>query len=331
MIHGSGGAATRDLIEDVFAAAFDNSILSGMEDAAVIGMEDEAASGMELAVTTDSFVVTPVEFCGGDIGRLAVCGTVNDLLMRGATPKYITSAWILEVGVDTELLKRVVDSMARTAAEAGVSIVTGDTKVVEGSGGIYVNTTGVGFVKKGLDISASNAVPGDVIIVSGNLGDHHAAILGERMSIDTRIKSDVAPLVQMCEGLLNLRVHTLRDITRGGLGTVLNELADASDQMFEIYEDSLPVSDEVRGFCGLLGLDPMYMGNEGKLVCIVDPDDADEALSVIRASRYGEAAAVIGRVVEAEAKDRKTVIMRTGIGGRRVVDVLRGEGLPRIC
>ena len=342
MIHGSGGAATGELIHEVFASAFNNTVLDAMEDAAVVdavklscgasGDVSGAVSGAgRMAVTTDSFVVTPVEFRGGDIGRLAVCGTVNDLLMRGAVPKYITSAWILETGTDIALLKRVVKSMAETAAEAGVQVICGDTKVIEGKGGIYVNTTGVGFVPEGIDISAKGAKPGDVILVSGTMGDHHAAILSERMSIETDIKSDVAPLCEMCEGLRKLRVHTMRDVTRGGLGTVLKELAVASGAVFEIEDELVPVDAKVKEFCGLLGLDAMYMGNEGKMVAIVEPQDADEAIEVMRKSKYGQDAVRIGVVKDANDTKTGTLYVKTSIGGIRELDVLQGEGLPRIC
>ena len=337
MIHGSGGAATGDLIHEVFASAFKNETLDAMEDAAVLsfcGEETETGRKGRIAVTTDSFVVTPVEFRGGDIGRLAVCGTVNDLLMRGAVPRYLTSSWILETGVQTETLQRVVASMAETAKEAGVTVVCGDTKVVEGQGGIYVNTTGIGIVPESVDISAKNARPGDVILVSGTMGDHHAAILSERISIDTDITSDVAPLNGMCEELRSLQVHTLRDVTRGGLGTVLKELAVASGTVFTIEESLIPVQPKVRDFCGLLGLDPVYMGNEGKLVCIVAPEDAERALQVMREAPYGKDAARIG-VVEAPedgpAHEAGALYARTPIGGLRELDVLQGEGLPRIC
>ncbi len=333
MIHGSGGAATGELIHEVFASAFNNTVLDAMEDAAVLdAVSVSDGTGAKLAVTTDSFVVTPVEFRGGDIGRLAVCGTVNDLLMRGAVPKYITSAWILETGVDTELLKRVVRSMAETAREAGVQVVCGDTKVIEGRGGIYVNTTGVGFVPDKVDISASGAKPGDVILVSGTMGDHHAAILSERMSIETDIRSDVAPLCDMCEGLRALNVHSMRDVTRGGLGTVLKELAEASATVFEVEDGLIPVGDKVREFSGLLGLDPMYMGNEGKMVAIVHPDDEAKALEIMRNSRYGQDAARIGIVAAPdEKKCAGSLYAKTSIGGIRELDVLQGEGLPRIC
>ncbi len=324
MVHGSGGQATGELIQEVFAKEFDNETLDQMEDSAVV------QGSAKIAITTDSFVVTPVEFRGGDIGRLCVCGTVNDLLMRGAVPKYLTCGAILEEGASVEQLKRVIHSMAKTAAEAHVQIVAGDTKVIEGHGGIYINTTGVGMVPEGRDISAENAKAGDAILVSGTMGDHHAAILSERMNIETDIRSDNAPLGEIVNGLLEagVRVHTLRDITRGGLGTVLKELAEASGKEFVIEEQKIPVSPKVRDFCGMLGLDPLYMGNEGKLTAIVDSGDAEKALDVMRHSKYGENAAIIGKVTDGEPG---RLIMRTEIGGERVLDVLQGEGLPRIC
>ncbi len=324
MVHGSGGQATGELIHEVFAAEFDNETLDLMEDSAVV------KGGSRIAITTDSFVVTPVEFKGGDIGRLCVCGTVNDLLMRGAEPKYLTCGAILEEGASVDQLKRVIHSMAETAREAGVQIVAGDTKVIEGSGGIYINTTGVGTVPKDRDISSGNAEAGDVILVSGTMGDHHAAILSERMNIETDIQSDNAPLGEMVGNLLaaGIRVHTLRDVTRGGLATVLKELAEAAGKQFVLEEEAVPVTPKVRDFCGMLGLDPIYMGNEGKLAAIVDREDAENALEIIRHSRYGKDAAVIGRVEDGEPG---RLVMKTGIGGERVLGVLQGEGLPRIC
>ena len=362
--HGSGGAATGELISSLFAGAFDNDILSGMEDAAVLPIpvllrsdggtdkssEDNSCQALDLdrepssatgkvVVTTDSFVIDPVEYPGGDIGRLAVCGTVNDLLMRGAVPKYLTCGWILETGADIDVLRRCVMSMAETAKEAGVIIVAGDTKVIEGNGGFYINTTGVGIVPEAVDISASNAKPGDVILVSGNLGDHHAAVLSERMSVETDIVSDTAPLTKMCRALSAFRVHTMRDVTRGGLGTVLKELSLASGMTFILHEELIPVSAKVRDFCGLLGLDPVYMGNEGKLVAIVHPDDADAALEAMRASDYGTDAVRIGEVVSPEeampvrggVSGKSALFMKTAIGGLRELDIMQGEGLPRIC
>ncbi len=327
MEHGSGGRATGELIHQIFAEAFSNEVLSAMEDAAVV----EGAA--QIAVTTDSFVVTPLEFPGGDIGRLSICGTVNDLLMRGAVPKYITCGFILQEGADITLLKRIVSSMADTAKEAGVTIVAGDTKVVEGSGGIFINTTGVGFVPEGRDISASKSEAGDVILVSGNIGDHHAAILGNRMEITTTIESDNAPLNEMVENLFQagIRVHALRDVTRGGLATVLKEIAEASALRFEIEEGQIPVAPAVRDFCGLLGLDPLYMGNEGKLVAVIAGEDMERALQVMKNSKYGENATVIGCVAEAGKDEEGRLILKTRIGGKRMLDILEGEGLPRIC
>lgn len=329
MEHGSGGRATGELIQKIFENAFSNDVLSQMEDAAVI------PGGETIAMTTDSFVVTPLEFPGGDIGRLCICGTVNDLLMRGAVPKYITCGFILEEGADVALLKRIVASMAETAQEAGVIVVAGDTKVIEGNGGIYINTTGVGIVPKGIDIKAANAKPGDRILVSGNVGDHHATILSCRMEIENSITSDNAPLNEMVSALIEnkIDVHVLRDVTRGGLATVLKELAQSSKQQFEIEQDAIPVNPMVRDFCGLLGLDPLYMGNEGKMVAIVAKEDADRALEIIRSCKYGENAVCIGEVVaeDAQKKTAGNVILKTHIGGRRNLDILQGEGLPRIC
>ncbi len=328
MEHGSGGAATGKLIQEVFAKEFSNEILDRMEDSAVV------CGNQKIAITTDSFVVTPLEFPGGDIGRLAVCGTVNDLLMRGAVPKYLTCGFILQEGADTQLLKHLVSSMAKTAKEAGIAIVAGDTKVVEGNGGIFVNTTGVGFVEEECDICAAQAQHEDAVIVSGYLGDHHAAILSSRLEIENDIQSDNAPLNGMVCNLLQnkIRVHTMRDVTRGGLATVLKELAQASDARIEIEEEQLPIHPQVKDFCGLLGLDPLYMGNEGKMVAFVAKEDAQKALEIIRNSKYGEHAAIIGSVDKnAEESERKSLILKTKLGGKRKLEILQGEGLPRIC
>uniref|UniRef100_I5ASK0 Hydrogenase expression/formation protein HypE n=1 Tax=Eubacterium cellulosolvens (strain ATCC 43171 / JCM 9499 / 6) TaxID=633697 RepID=I5ASK0_EUBC6 len=327
MVHGSGGQATENLIDEIFDKEFDNDTLHEMEDSAVV-----PGSG-RIAITTDSFVVSPLEFRGGDIGRLCVCGTVNDLLMRGAIPKYLTCGFILEEGLRVETLQRVVHSMAETAKEAGIQIVAGDTKVVEGNGGLYINTSGVGFVPEGVNISAKKARAGDFILVSGTMGDHHAAVLSERMSIDSNIESDNAPLGEMVNGLIKagVNLHVLRDITRGGLGTVLKELAKASGKVFYIEESKVPVTPKVRDFCGLLGLDPIYMGNEGKMVAIVAPEDKEKALGIIRTSKYGEYASVIGCVAEPGEDEAGDLIMRTAIGGKRRMEALQGEGLPRIC
>lgn len=323
MAHGSGGKSTSDLIGTIFEKEFGDPVLSKMEDSAVL------PGAGRIALTTDSFVVTPVFFPGGDIGRLCVCGTVNDLLMSGAVPKYLTCGFILEEGAETDDLRKIARSMSETAKEAGVRIVAGDTKVVEGSGGVYINTAGVGFVPDGIDIGAENCREGDVILVSGNLGDHHAAVMSRRMGIENTIVSDCAPLVEMVNAMKQggVRIHAMRDVTRGGLGTVLNEFASSSGCTIELEEKCLPVSEQVRGFCGVLGLDPLYMGNEGKMVAAVAAEDAEKAVACIRASRYGEKAAVIGHVAAGE----RIVLLKTPIGGTRVVGPLYGEGLPRIC
>ena len=324
LAHGSGGTSTGELIEQVFAKAYANPVLSRMEDSAVI------PGASRIALTTDSFVVSPAFFPGGDLGRLAICGTVNDLLVSGAEPKYLTAGFILETGADTEDLEKIARSMAETAEEAGVMIVAGDTKVVEGKGEIFVNTAGVGFVAEGVDWRGPNCRTGDVIIVSGNLGDHHAAILSRRMGIENDILSDCAPLTDMVGALHRggVAVRAARDVTRGGLATVLNELAAASGTRFLLEETLLPAAPAVRGLCGLLGLDPLYMGNEGKLAVVVAPEDAEKTVELLRASRYGENACRIGVV---EAAEEPGVLLITELGGQRVIGPLFGEGLPRIC
>ncbi|RKM57208.1 hydrogenase expression/formation protein HypE [Butyrivibrio sp. X503] len=332
MAHGSGGESTSALIKDVFSKCFKNEILDKLEDSAVV-----TGSG-KIAVTTDSFVVTPLIFPGGDIGRLAVCGTVNDLLMSGATPKYITCGAVLEEGLDIDLLDKVIASMAQTAEEAGVIIVSGDTKVIENRGaepGLIINTSGIGFIDESKEpVGPFNLKDGDKLLVTGNLGDHHAAILGCRMGIENDIKSDCAPLGDIVGNLLadNIRVHAMRDVTRGGLGTVLNEFASASECNIEIDEESLPVDPSVKEFCGLLGLDPIYMGNEGKALIVVHKDDAQKALTIVKNAKYGANAQIIGQVIKDRSKnDDNYVILNTKLGGKRVVGLMYGEGLPRIC
>lgn len=321
LAHGSGGQSTKELIEKIFAASYKNPVLDMMEDSAVVGGSNK------IAVTTDSFVVDPIFFKGGNIGRLAVCGTVNDLLMRGATPKYLTSAFIIEEGAELNELKLIAASMAQAAREAGVIVVAGDTKVVDGNGRIYINTSGVGFIE-GYDFASTKCEEDDVVIVSGSMGDHHAAILSHRMNIKNDITSDVAPLCDIVSNLQKngVAVHAMRDITRGGLGTVLNELSEASEKCFEIKEDSIPVNPQVKSFVKLLGLNIMHMGNEGKLVCVVAKSDAHKALQIIRESKYGENAAIIGKVSSGNG-----VVMETALGGKKKVGILIGEGLPRIC
>lgn len=322
MAHGSGGKSSAQLMSDIFGKHFKNEILDRMEDAAVLELNGR------VACSTDSFVVTPLVFKGGDIGKLCVCGTVNDLLMMGAVPKYITCGFILEEGLDTELLDRIVESMARQAREAGVVIVAGDTKVVEGSGGLYINTTGIGEIPEGRDVSSSNCRPGDVVLVSGNLGDHHACILSARMEIENDITSDCAALNDIVNGLFaaGVNVKTMRDVTRGGLGTVINEIAESSGCMIELDEESIPVHDDVRGFSDILGLDPLYMGNEGKMIAVVPADEAERALAAMRDTEHGKDAVIIG-----EVKEGSGAYIRTRLGATRRFDVLYGEGLPRIC
>lgn len=322
MAHGSGGKTGAELMSKVFGKHFKNEVLDKMEDAAVLEINGR------IAFSTDSFVVTPLEFSGGDIGKLCVCGTVNDLLMMGARPKYLSCGFIMEEGLEIEQLERIVRSMARTAELAGVKIVAGDTKVVQGQGGLYINTSGIGVIPEGRDVRAANCRPGDAVILSGTLGDHHACILSARMNIKNGIKSDCAVLAEIPESLFNkgINVRTMRDVTRGGLGTILNEIAHASGCRIEIKETDLPVSEEVKGFCDILGLDPLYMGNEGKMIAVVPADREEEALALIRATETGRNAAVIGHVTEGSG-----TVMITRLGGTRVVDVLYGEGLPRIC
>ena len=322
MAHGAGGKTSAELMSRIFGKYFKNDILDKMEDGAVLNLSGK------VAYSTDSFVVTPLKFKGGDIGKLSICGTVNDLLMMGAVPKYIACGFILEEGLDIGLLAEIVASMAHTAETAGVRIVAGDTKVVEGRGGLYINTSGLGIVPEERNVSAANCRPGDAVILSGTLGDHHACILSARMNIENNIKSDCGVLKDITDSLFDkgLHVKTMRDVTRGGLGTILNELANSSNCAIELIEEAIPVSDDVRGFSDILGLDPLYMGNEGKMVVIVPGEEAETALALMRETEHGKNAELIGHVTEGSG-----VSMKTRIGGRRVVDMLYGEGLPRIC
>lgn len=323
--HGGGGKLMNGLIHDIFERHFANETLSAMEDAAVMSVP-----AGKIAFTTDSFVVTPLFFPGGDIGKLAVCGTVNDLLMRGAIPKYLTAGFILEDGLETETLEQVAASMKRAADEAGVQIVAGDTKVIDGKGGLYINTAGIGLVETPLDVSVHRAEAGDVVLVSGFLGNHHASIQSGRLGIENHIQSDCAPLNDMVLGLLKagVEVHTMRDITRGGLASVLNEIAEGSGIGIGLFGGLAFADAEVQGFCDILGLDPLYMGNEGKLVAIIPARDAQKALAILRGARYGENAQLIGTV---SLSDKPIVTIRTRAGGTRRIDTLQGEGLPRIC
>jgi len=334
LAHGGGGKAMKDLIDDVFVAAFDHRALAPLEDQARFDLAELAHHGDRLAFTTDSFVVDPLFFPGGDIGKLAVCGTVNDLAVGGAKPLYLSCAVIVEEGTSVDLLRRVALSMAETAGNAGVRIVTGDTKVVQRGAcdKLFITTTGIGVIRKGLGLGVDTARPGDVVLVNGLLGDHGAAILCARgdMALDTLIESDCACLHGLIETLLAAApaIRFIRDPTRGGLATVLNEIADASKVAIEIEEAATPIREQVKAFCEILGLDPLYLANEGKIVVIAPPDQVDAALAAMRAHPLGEGAAVIGRVSREEAG---RVTMRTVFGGRRIVDMLVGEQLPRIC
>ena len=327
MAHGSGGKDSALLMESIFGKCFGNPVLNQLDDAAVLDMSDIPV-GSKLACSTDTFVVTPVVFPGGNIGKLAVIGTVNDLLMMGAQPKYLTCGFILQEGLEISLLEEIVKSMAETAKEAGVLIVAGDTKVVEGKGELFINTAGIGVIPQGREIHAPAIDDGDVLLLSGTLGDHHACILGARMGIDNPIQSDCACLEDVTASLLEngIRVKAMRDVTRGGLATILNEFCQTAELSAEIIEDDVPVSPAVRGFCDLLGLEPFYMGNEGKMIAVVATEDADRALAFMRQTKNGKNAAIIGKFSRG-----KGVTVRTALGSTRVLDVLYGEGLPRIC
>jgi len=334
LAHGGGGKAMKDLVDDVFISTFANRGYEPLEDQARVNLADLARHGDRLAFTTDSFVVDPLFFPGGDIGKLAVCGTVNDLAVGGARPLYLSCAAIVEEGVSIELLRIIAKSMAAAAAEAGVEIVTGDTKVVSRGAcdKVFLTTTGIGVIREGLDLGVDRAQAGDVVLVNGWLGDHGAAILCARgdMSLETAIESDCAPLNGLIEALLAAApgVRFLRDPTRGGLATVLNEIAEASGIAIEIDEAATPIREEVKAFCEILGLDPLYLANEGKVVVIAPAREAEAALAAMRAHPYGVGAAIVGR---AQSGEPGRVTMRTVFGGRRIVDMLVGEQLPRIC
>ena len=334
LAHGGGGKAMHDLIEDVFLGSFDNAVLATLEDQARFSLADLARQGDRLAFTTDSYVVKPLEFPGGDIGKLAVCGTVNDLAVGGAIPLHLSCAVILEEGLPVEQLRRIMQSMAAAARAAGVQIVTGDTKVVArgACARLYINTAGIGVIRAGIELGADRGRPGDVLLVNGLLGDHGAAILDARgdLALTTPIESDCAALHGLIAALLAAAPGTrfLRDATRGGVATVLNEIARASRVGIEIVEKQTPIRSEVKGFCEILGLDPLYLANEGKVVCVVPEAEADAALAAMRAHPLGADAAAIGRMT---SKQPGRVVMHTGFGGRRIVDMLIGEQLPRIC
>jgi hydrogenase expression/formation protein HypE len=332
--HGSGGKLTADLIDHIFLPAFNNPTLNKLDDQAVV-----TVGSSRLAFTTDSFVVTPIFFPGGDIGRLAVHGTVNDLAMSGARPLYLSAAFILEEGLAVDDLRRVVESMRTAAAEAGVQFVTGDTKVVNRGKGdqVFITTTGIGVVEGGVNISADRAQAGDQIILSGYIGDHGMAIMSQRENLEFEgtILSDCASLHGLVAGMLSTPssherefIHCLRDPTRGGAATTLNEIAKRSSVGMLLREQSIPVRESVKGACELLGLDPLYVANEGKLLAIVRPEMAPAVLGQMQQHPLGADAAIIGEVV---IDHPGMVLMKTQIGGTRVLDVMFGEQLPRIC
>ena len=328
LAHGSGGKLSHDLVEDSFVSVLGNPILNTLEDSAVLELSGR------LAFTTDSYVVSPIFFPGGDIGKLAVCGTVNDLSMSGATPLYLSLSLIIEEGLLIADLKKIIASIQHTATEAGVKIVTGDTKVVnKGSvDKLFINTSGVGVVPLGIDISAANARPGDKIIVSGTLGDHGIAVLSQRegLEFNVPVPSDCAPLNRLVAEMLeaSTNIHCLRDPTRGGLATTLNEFARRSGAGINLDEGNIPVKKAVASACELLGFDPLYVANEGKLVAIVAPEDTDNVLAKMKQNRYGREAAIIGEVVK---EHPQRVVVKTRLGASRIIGMLVDELLPRIC
>lgn len=333
MGHGSGGRMTHDLIEKIFRPFLSSSPLNAGNDFARVA-GDFSSGGGKLAVSTDSHIVTPLFFPGGDIGRLAVCGTVNDISMSGGVPLYLTAGFILEEGLQVEILEKVLASMQAAAAEAGVQIVAGDTKVVEHGKAdkLFINTAGIGWIPDGRVIGGEQARPGDVVLISGTIGDHGIAVLSARgeLGFEADIRSDVAPLNHLIKSVLEAAPHThvLRDPTRGGLGTTLNEISAQSNVGIILEEASIPVHPTVRAACEMLGFDPLYVANEGKVIVITPADEAEEALMAMRKMDYGKNAAIIGTVQETPAK---RVLMRTLIGGTRILDMLSGEMLPRIC
>ncbi|MDJ0707429.1 MAG: hydrogenase expression/formation protein HypE [Leptolyngbyaceae cyanobacterium MO_188.B28] len=334
LAHGSGGKAMRDLIDDIFVASFDNPVLAQLEDQASLSLAALTAQGDRLALTTDSYVVDPLFFPGGDIGELAVNGTVNDLAVSGAKPLYLTCSVILEEGLSMETLRRVAISMKTAAIAASVNIVTGDTKVVErGSADkLFINTAGIGVIRQGVEMSAHNLQAGDCVLVNGALGNHGAAILIARgeLALSTSLESDSQPLNGLVEAILAVcpQIRAMRDATRGGLAAVVNEFALASAVGVRLYESSIPIQEEVKGVCEILGLDPLYLANEGKLVVVAPRSQADLVLSAMKSHPMGSEASMIGEVTSAPSG---VVTLQTAFGAERVIDLLVGEQFPRIC
>ena len=329
LAHGGGGTLSHQLVSKMFYSTFDNDLLNQQHDSAIL----QIGNG-NLAFTTDSYVVNPIFFPGGNIGELAVYGTVNDLAVAGAEPKYISAGFIIEEGLAMEDLWKIVLSMKVAADKSGVKIVTGDTKVVDKGKGdkIFINTSGIGIVNKSISISPFNCRPGDKIILSGRIAEHGIAIMASRegLEFETNIISDTAPLNHMIKDILNVssQIHVMRDPTRGGIASSLNEIAGAAKVGITINEDKIPIMEEVRGACEILGLDPLYIANEGKLLVFVSQEDADKVLDSIRSNEYGKDAEIIGEVTE---QNSNIVNMKTRIGSNRIVDMISGEQLPRIC
>lgn len=328
LAHGSGGKMSHDLVAKGIVPFISNDLLDKLDDSAVFDSKGR------LAFTTDSYVVSPIFFPGGDIGRLAVCGTVNDLAVVGAIPKYLSLALIIEEGLSLDDLKKIMKSVKEAAEEADIAVVTGDTKVVNHGGAdrLFITTSGIGIVPEGVNISGSNARPGDKVILSGAIGDHGITIISQRegLKFDVPVKSDCAPLNKVVAAMLkaSTRIHAMRDPTRGGLATTLNEIARQSNVGIRLTEETIPVREAVRAACELLGFDPLYVANEGKLVAIVAAEDANHILAAMKKDRYGKDAAVIGEII---ADHPGKVIMTTRLGTTRIVDMLTGELLPRIC
>lgn len=326
--HGNGGRLTQELVKTVFVNRFSNKILNQLEDSAEIKINN-----FKLAFTTDSYVVNPIEFPGGDIGKIAVCGTVNDLSAKGAKPLAISAAFIIEEGFQICALKKIVESMRKSADEADVEIVAGDTKVVEArhADKIFITTSGMGIIEKNINLSAKNVRPGDLIILNGFLAEHGIAVMNARnnLGLGGEIKSDCAPLNGLVDTILksSKNVHAVRDVTRGGLATILNEISQSSGFGIEIDEKSVPVSPQIYGACQILGIDPLYVANEGKIVVFVKESDAASVLSSMKKHKYGKNAAIIGRVVKGSPR----VTLKTAIGGSRIVMTMESEQLPRIC
>jgi hydrogenase expression/formation protein HypE len=332
--HGGGGKLSNELVENLFLPAFSNDSLNELSDSAQLDVAELLSGGGRLAYSTDSFVVQPLFFRGGNIGHLAVCGTVNDVAMSGAKPLFLSAGFVIEEGFEVEKLAQIVNTMGETARRANVKIVTGDTKVVErGKGdGVFINTSGIGIIPKGVNIAPSLAKEGDVVILSGEIGLHGIAVMSERegLEFDAPIESDCANLNFLVEDILSVTkdVHVLRDPTRGGIASSLNEIAKASNVGIRIYDEKIPVPPIVRGACEMLGLDPYYVANEGKLLAILPKENAEQVLEKMRRNEFGQKAEIIGEVV---SEHPKMLVAKTVYGSTRVIDMQLGEQLPRIC